>query len=111
MRHGAKGCGPPGAEGTVSGQAGAGPAGQGRDGDQVWATFHSAVPIVRAELNYTKASGNWPDRQWESVPAGVEGKKVSASLPEGATTYYLNLFDDRGCVVSTEHEELAPPKP
>ena len=84
---------------------------QGRDGSLVWATFESKHPLSKAELNYTKDSGKWPNRQWESVPAGVEGKKVSASLPEGATTYYLNLFDDRGCVVSTEHEELAPPKP
>jgi hypothetical protein len=27
-------------------------------------------------------------------------------LPEGVTVYYLNLFDDRDCVVSSEHEEL-----
>lgn len=84
---------------------------QGRDGSQVWATFESRLPLSKAELNYTKDSGKWPDRQWESVPAGVQGGKVSASLPEGTTTYYLNLFEDRGCVVSTEHEELAPPKP
>ena len=38
-----------------------------------------------------------------------DGTRVSASLPEGTRVYYLNLFDDRGCVVSTEHEECPPP--
>ena len=30
----------------------------------------------------------------------------AAELPEGATVYYLNLFDTRDLVISTEHEVL-----
>ncbi len=84
--------------------------GQGRDGTTVWATYTSEVPIQRAELTYTKATGKWQDRPWESTPATVDkaAGRVTASLPEGTTVYYLNLFDDRDCVVSTEHEELPP---
>jgi hypothetical protein len=85
--------------------------GQGRDGDQVWAAFGLRVPIVRAELNATKDLGAWPDRTWEALPATVEqtaeGGRVTATLPEGTTVYYLNLYDARDAVVSTEHEELA----
>ena len=82
--------------------------GQGRDGTTVWATYTSEVPIQRAELTYTKATGKWQDRPWESTPATVDkaAGRVTATLPEGTTVYHLNLFDGRDCAVSTEHEEL-----
>ena len=83
--------------------------GQGRDGDQVWATFDAAGRIAKAELNVTRDSGKWPDRKWEALPAEVDATgRITARVPAGTTVYYLNLFDDRDCVVSTEHEELAP---
>jgi hypothetical protein len=31
---------------------------------------------------------------------------VGALLPEGTQVYYFNVFDERGCVVSTEHAEV-----
>ncbi|MEN6400872.1 MAG: acetylxylan esterase [Armatimonadia bacterium] len=79
---------------------------QGREGQSVWATFESKRPVAKAELTYTKALGAWKERLWEALPAQIEGGKVTATLPEGTTVYYLNLFDDRNCVVSTEHEVL-----
>lgn len=82
---------------------------QGRQGRQVHAAFKSARPVVKAELNITRDQGRWQDRKWEAMLAqiGAEGK-VTATLPDGVTVYYLNLFDDRDCVVSTEHEEIKP---
>ncbi len=81
--------------------------GWGRNGNSVWATFESPVPVVKAELNFTRDLGNWPDRNWEATPARIgEGGLVTAELPEGATVYYLNLFDTRDLVISTEHEVL-----
>jgi len=82
--------------------------GQGREGRKVWATFTSQQPVAKAELEFTKDTGEWPARPWEAAPAeiGADGK-VHATLPEGTTVYYLNLTDDRECVVSTEHEEVA----
>ena len=83
--------------------------GQGRDGAEVWATFESKVPVVRAELNITRDKGRWQDRKWDALPAKVgPAGKVAATLPEGVTVYYLNLIDERDLVVSTEHVELAP---
>jgi hypothetical protein len=35
--------------------------------------------------------------------------RATAALPAGTRVYYLNLFDERGCVVSTEHEECSFP--
>ncbi len=83
-------------------------AGQGRNGETLWATYQSQVPIVHAELNYTCQTGSWKERKWETVPATVDAAncRVTAKLPQGVTVYYLNLIDDRGLIVSTEHEEI-----
>lgn len=83
--------------------------GCGREGANVWATYSAKVPMVRAELNFTKDDGRWQDRKWESVAAQQTEGRVSASLPPGTRVYYFNLFDERDCVVSTEHEEIRVP--
>jgi len=80
--------------------------GSGREGTQAWATYRSSVPVVKAELNFTRDAGRWPDRQWEALPAECADGRISAPLPAGTRVYYFNLFDERGCVVSTEHETL-----
>jgi len=77
-----------------------------KDGSTVGATFESSVPIVKAELNYTCDTGRWQDRKWEAVPAAIQGTKVTATLPENAKVYYVNLIDERKLVVSTEHIEV-----
>ena len=85
--------------------------GQGRDARNVWATFSCDHPITKAELEFTKDTGPWQKRLWEAAPAQIEGgNKVAATLPEGTTVYYLNLTDDRDCLVSTEHEEIGVPE-
>jgi hypothetical protein len=35
--------------------------------------------------------------------------RVTAALPPGTRVYFFNLFDQRDCVVSTEHQELGVP--
>ena len=79
--------------------------GEGQIENELWATFKSEVPITKAELNFTLDSGRWPDRKWEQAPATIDAEKgrVSAPIPSEAKVYYLNLFDDRNCVVSTQH--------
>lgn len=80
---------------------------QGSQGDETWATFRSEVPVIKAELCFTRATGKWQDRNWETLPAEIDysGSEVKASVPADATVYYLNLFDDRECAVSTSHTE------
>jgi len=75
--------------------------------DEVRATFKSETSIVRAELCFTRQSGKWQDREWETLPAEIDAKTSTADarVPADATVFYLNLFDDRDCVVSTEHVE------
>lgn len=83
--------------------------GAGREGTKAWLTYAAALPIAKAELNYTRDTGRWQDRKWESIPALQTDGQVTASLPEGTRVYYFNLFDQRNCAVSTEHEEYRAP--
>ena len=72
-------------------------------GDQVVVNFQSQRPIVSATLNYTVDKGTRSKRQWQSVPAKISGNLVLASTPpKEANTWFVNLTDDRGAMVSTE---------
>ena len=79
--------------------------GQGVEKDEAWATFASKSPVAKAELCFTKDTGKWQKRLWESAPGKIDGSKATAAVPEGAKVFYLNLVDERGLVVSTEHIE------
>jgi dienelactone hydrolase len=79
---------------------------EGRSETNAWVTFTAKVPILRAELNYTKDAGRWQDRKWESEPVQLESGRAMAALPEGTRVFYFNLVDERNCVVSTEHEVI-----
>ncbi len=77
--------------------------GQGSEGTRAWVRFKQAEPVVKAELAFTRDTGKWQERKWETVAAELEGGMASAPLPEGVRAYYLNLFDARGRVVSSEY--------
>ena len=75
-------------------------------GGIVLASFEVKLPLKKAELVFTKDAGEWTQREWSTLPATVEaGNNVTATLPQGVTVYYLNVLDERGSVVSTEHVE------
>jgi dienelactone hydrolase len=78
-----------------------------RDGVKVAAGFDAKVPISRAAMHYTKDSGPWQKRTWQSVPAEVDANEVRCVLPtDKGIVYFLTMTDERGAVVSTEHESL-----
>jgi dienelactone hydrolase len=80
-----------------------------RVGETVTVAFQSARPVVRAELSYSMESeGPWKQRKWVTIPATVTPSAVTARLPAEARVYFLNLIDDRGSIVSTEHEFITP---
>ena len=80
---------------------------QGQSADEAWAAFKSEVPIAKAELTFTRDTGKWQDRKWEQIPAELDPSagRVTAKIPADAKVFYLNLFDDRQCAVSTQHVE------
>jgi dienelactone hydrolase len=79
--------------------------GQGVEKGEAWATFASKAPVVKAELSFTRDAGKWQPRKWESASATLRDGRASAPIPAGAKVFYLNLFDERNLVVSTEHVE------
>ncbi|MGC9318357.1 MAG: alpha/beta hydrolase family protein [Armatimonadota bacterium] len=79
-------------------------AGQERRGGTITARVHSEVPLARAELVFTRDGGLWPEREWETAPAAIDGGVITAKVPEGARLYYLNAIDERGLLVSSEHQ-------
>lgn len=78
----------------------------GQEGRLVWADCRSARPVTRVELCCTRALGHWTDRKWLSYPARFDAAtgRISAELPPRATAWFINVYDDRGCVASTAHE-------
>jgi dienelactone hydrolase len=82
--------------------------GQGAEKDgTAWVQWKSPVKIDKAEFLYTKASGIWKERKWESSAAQInqDAGKASFKIPEGATVYYFNITDSRGLVSSSRHVE------
>lgn len=69
------------------------------------ASFESREPITRAELSYATDPGPWVDRHWQTTPAELDlfNGTASAKLPAATTVCYLNLFDAKDRVASSEH--------
>ena len=80
---------------------------QGASAGEVWAVYKQNTRPVKAELCFTRDTGRWQDRTWETAPAFIDSDKhrVSARIPDSARVLYLNLVDERGLIVSTEHIE------
>ena len=80
---------------------------QGEAGGEGWVKYGKGARPVRAALNFTRDTGKWQDRKWETVPAVLDWKtgRAHAKIPDGARVFYLNLMDEHGLIVSSEHEE------
>ena len=78
-----------------------------RQGRQVTATLQASVPVKQAALHYTTDTGDWKQRKWQSVPAKIEGNRITAELPtDKGIAWFLTATDDRDATVSTEHEVI-----
>lgn len=73
----------------------------------VSAPVKAAVPLVRAELCYAKAEGDWPKRVWRKTEARIEGGVVSANVPDlRPAVLFLTVTDERGATNSSPHLEI-----
>lgn len=87
-------------------------------GRKVGLSYDSDFPIVEATVYYINEALTYrqldPDSKhaapspWQTVAAEVDAatKTVHAQLPESAKTYYVNLKDSRGHVISSTLVEL-----
>ncbi len=71
---------------------------------RIRADYESPRPIMRAELCYTRARGCWTDRKYNIVPLDmdIQTGAVVAEVPPRTTACFLNIYDDRDCVVSSD---------
>lgn len=83
---------------------------QSASGNKWTAIFEAKTPIVRAELCYTRDTGAWQQRRWDTVIAEfpTAGTAV-AVIPENAVVFYMNLIDSEGRVWSSEHIDKNAP--
>ncbi|MDM8005687.1 MAG: acetylxylan esterase [Phycisphaerae bacterium] len=73
------------------------------------ARVRAEVPIRKAALICTTDGGDWKQRRWQSLPARIEeaGSIIRAELPvDQGIAYFINVIDDRGATVSTEHRSV-----
>ncbi len=82
-------------------------------GRQATLRYESSHPIVKSTLHYLETPLLYENRKkftgiWLSKEASVDGEKkeVTVEVPESATMYYLNIEDDRGCLVSSNLVKL-----
>lgn len=60
-----------------------------------------------AAFHWTTDGGPWQKRQWQSRDALINGDQIQAEIPkERPLVFFVTLKDQRGAIVSTEHEEL-----
>ena len=77
------------------------------DGDRLVVDFSADVAIKKAELSYTEGTAAWQQREWKAIDAELDpvAHRASCVIPPQATVFYINLFDERDCVVSSPHLE------
>ena len=83
-----------------------------RDAGLVSARFRAAVPVTRGHLHFTRSTGDWKERSWETTDAKVDYSDdngvVRAQIPSGRPiVVYLMVEDARGAKVSTQHETIS----
>jgi len=80
----------------------------GHSDNHLWLEYQSSSPVTKAEIIFTRACGQWQDRKYNTTPAVINPStcRVDAIIPAKTTICYLNLTDERGCIVSTPHFEL-----
>ncbi len=76
-------------------------------GGRLTTELDRAITPKDASLCYTTNSGPWQKRTWETIPAQVQGREVSAKLPSSRPLVaFLAITEERGVAISSEHVEL-----
>jgi len=65
-------------------------------GREVSVKVTAVKPLVRADLCYTTERGDCTKRAWQTVPATLAAGTVTATIPEHAAAFFLNVYDEPG---------------
>jgi dienelactone hydrolase len=76
-------------------------------GGRLTAKLDRSPTLLEASLCYTTNSGPWQKRTWQTAPARVESRQVSAELPSARPLVaFLAITDEGGRHISSEHVEF-----
>ncbi len=66
--------------------------------------YESTLPLQKAELCYTVEHGAWNKRKWQTAPLSIDVQKnsIEIKVPAEATAYFVNLYDHRNLIASSE---------
>ncbi|KQX48419.1 alpha/beta hydrolase family protein [Paenibacillus sp. Root444D2] len=72
-------------------------------GLRVKVAFASEIPVVKAELRYASNTSNWFEVEWLIKEAYIDNasNEIHAILEEETSAYFIQITDERGCIVST----------
>ncbi|MBC8354059.1 MAG: alpha/beta fold hydrolase [Planctomycetes bacterium] len=69
---------------------------------KVRAKHRSEVALMKAELHFTTDTKPINQRDWQTVPASIDGETISANAPPvGTTVWFLTVTDERGAIASS----------
>lgn len=72
------------------------------EGEKIFVSFTSTVPVKTAQLHYTTDTGLRSKRTWKSIDAVVGAEAITAPKPPAdANTWFISLTDERGAMVTT----------
>lgn len=77
-----------------------------RDGNRLSAAVDSERRLRKAEFNFTRATGYWGDRCWNTLPVEPVDGCIGAEIPRCATAAYFTVFDHNGCCYSSPMIEI-----
>lgn len=66
------------------------------NGRKVSVKYDTEKPLVGAELSFTTDRGGRLTRVWQSVPAKIEDRVVTVTLPENVAAFFINVYDEAG---------------
>jgi dienelactone hydrolase len=76
-------------------------------GGRLRAELERALALKEVSLCYTTNSGPWQKRIWQTAPARVEGRQISAELTSARPLVaFFAITDERGARISSEHIEV-----
>lgn len=77
-------------------------------GERLAARLDRMVAPKEISLCYTTEAGPWQKRTWQTAPARIDGRKLSATLPSvRPLVAFLALKDEDGRHISSEHVEFS----
>lgn len=74
--------------------------------NKIKVNYSTSKQILKAHLYYTKDLGIWNKRKWESASAQIKKSKITAKIPQNATTVYLSVVDEDGLMVTSEFKQI-----